>query len=266
MVSVVASFTGWHGWSWQGWAALVAIGTLFLAMATVVLAWMTRGVVTEAREQIKVSAREVTAVERQAKAMTDQTTAVREQAEATQRQAAISAAALEASVRPVLVGVTPGYDLNREDLTYMGGATYSVEQGRVHYDEVDDILFCSVPFKNVGPGVAFVQRVSLLTRTPYDGRVSNAVIPPNGISRALFTIRLLDNNQQRTDANEITKSSRGFALISFYIVYTAASHNLVMASNITYSQLPNESFIVTANEILDGETGTPKRLAATPNI
>jgi hypothetical protein len=39
---LIASFTSWHGWDWQGWNALVALGTLGLASVTVWLAWSTR--------------------------------------------------------------------------------------------------------------------------------------------------------------------------------------------------------------------------------
>jgi len=38
--------TGWHGWDWQGWSALVALGTLALAGVTFGLVRMTRGLVT----------------------------------------------------------------------------------------------------------------------------------------------------------------------------------------------------------------------------
>jgi hypothetical protein len=38
-------FTGWHGWTWEGWSGLVALGTLTLALVTFGLVWMTRGLV-----------------------------------------------------------------------------------------------------------------------------------------------------------------------------------------------------------------------------
>jgi hypothetical protein len=45
MTHVVHAVTGWHGWTWEGWAGLVALGTLALALVTFGLVWMTRGLV-----------------------------------------------------------------------------------------------------------------------------------------------------------------------------------------------------------------------------
>jgi hypothetical protein len=51
--SLGGSFTHWHGWEWKGWSALVALGTMGLALGTVWLAWTTRRAVkTSAAELI----------------------------------------------------------------------------------------------------------------------------------------------------------------------------------------------------------------------
>lgn len=39
---LICSITSWHGWSWSGWSALVAVGTIALALSTYVLVRGTR--------------------------------------------------------------------------------------------------------------------------------------------------------------------------------------------------------------------------------
>ena len=252
-------------WNWDGWNALVAIGTLTLAIGTGFLAWMTKDAVSESRRQINLSADELKAIEKQTDVLTKQTEAVQAQAAATERQVSISTAALEASARPVLVGVAPSSNVEREDVTYTDGHVVNVEVARVHYEETDDMVYCSVPLRNVGAGVAFVQRVSLLTRTPYEGRISNPVVPPDEIARARFAITRRQRDGRATDVNEITTQGRGFAAFTIYVVFTAASHDLVTASKVTVAGLPDGTFLVTGNEILDGEA-QQRLLASSANV
>jgi hypothetical protein len=49
--------SGWHGWSWQGWNALVALGTISLAGGTVILAWKTKVLADESRNEAKAQSR-----------------------------------------------------------------------------------------------------------------------------------------------------------------------------------------------------------------
>jgi hypothetical protein len=162
LTAIVASF-----WTWGGWSFFVAVGTIGLALGTGWLAWNTREAVRESRRQIDLSSREVVAVEAQGKAIAEQTQAVRDQATATERQVAISAASLEAAARPVLVGVVPPpvyragrqrVDAEVETVSYWKDHDASVERDRVYYEETDEMIYCSVPLRNVGAGVAFVQR------------------------------------------------------------------------------------------------------------
>jgi hypothetical protein len=61
---VLGSLTDWHGWKWEGWPALVAIGTLLLALATGVLAWFTYQVTKESRDEIVLEQRRLEAAQR----------------------------------------------------------------------------------------------------------------------------------------------------------------------------------------------------------
>jgi hypothetical protein len=53
---VIGSLTTWHGWAWDGWSALVAIGTLALAAATIYLA---RQTASEIRESHRVRRQDI---------------------------------------------------------------------------------------------------------------------------------------------------------------------------------------------------------------
>ena len=142
-----------------------------------------------------------------------------------------------------------------------------MERGRVHYEETDEMVWCSVPLLNVGSGVAFVQRISLLTgATSYDGRISNPVIRPGEIERVRFTVTRHQRDGRPTDVNAITKGARGFAAFAIYVAYTAASRDLVTASQVNVSGLPDGTYLVVGNEIYDGDAGPRTLLASTENI
>ncbi len=221
----------------------------------------------ESRRQIELGQRQLETVEQQTATLQDQTAAVREQATATKRQVALSSAALEASVRPVLVPVTSGTDPAREEVPYLRGDRPNVEVSRVHYEATADTVRCSLPVRNVGAGIAFVTRVALLTRTAYEGRITMPVIPPGERARVHFTLNRRDNAGKPADVNEVTgEGGRGFASFRVFVVYRGASHELVTSSTIEIAQLPNGEFIATRIEIHDGETGTPELLTASENV
>jgi hypothetical protein len=50
------SFTSWHAWHWTGWTALVAIGTLALALATAVLVLFTWRAARAAAKAVQLEA------------------------------------------------------------------------------------------------------------------------------------------------------------------------------------------------------------------
>lgn len=252
-------------WVW-GWDSLVAFGTIGLALFTAWLAWTTRSAVRESRDAIKLQVREVEAVERQTAALAEQTQAVRDQAVATQRQAEVSAAALASSVRPVLVGalapavITQVTELGHaptdlEPVTYPGDYAVPVRPLAVHYEERNDMLYLSFCVQNIGTGVAFVQRIALLTRTAYPVRISPPIIAPSETARVLVALTLKQSNGQYTDVNEVTRSGRGFVKATVGIFYTGASHDLALTTEVTLCELiDQQSWLVTATKVWDGDT------------
>jgi hypothetical protein len=261
-VNLVSSF-----WTWDGWPALVSIGTLLLAVSTGLLALITRRAVGVSKDELKILEAQTTALQDEAHAVGEQVEAVRAQAEATKRQAELSAAAIEASARPILVGLPPDFSTEVENLVYTPGPTIGrIYRSQINYTESEDYVYCSVPLRNVGGGVAFVQSVSLLTGlASYEGRISNPVIPTSEIARVRFSLLLVDRSGKRTDANAITAADRGFPQFTVYLVYTGASRDLVTASKVTVAGLPDGAFLVTGNEILDGEA-VQRLLASSANV
>lgn len=251
-------------WTWPGWTFFVAVGTLGLAFFT----WR---VARQARDQIKLQSREVIAIEKQTAALTDQTQAVREQATATGRQVEVSSASLEAASRPVLVGAPLESDRpvgidELERVKYGDDHTAGVYPGSVHYQETDQMIYCSVPVRNVGAGVAFLQNVNLVTRTEYPGRVLMVVVPPDETTRVTFAVARRRSDGSHTDVELVSGQGRGFALLTIRLVYTGASRDLVTTSEITAAQLPAGSFIFTEQKVWDGLPDEGRLLASTDNI
>jgi hypothetical protein len=252
-------------WAW-GWNALVAIGTLALAAGTSVLAWSTWGAVRESRAAIKLQAREVESVEKQTMALVEQTQALRDQAQATQRQAELSAAAFASSVRPVIIAAIAPAEItkvgqldrrapDREPVTYPGDYTVLVRPLAVHYEERDNMLYLSFCVRNIGAGVAFVQRVTLLTRSAYPVRISPPIIAPNETARLLIALTLRQGSGQFTDVNEVTRTGRGFVQATIALVYTGLSHGLALTTEVTLSELIDEqSWLITGTKVWDGDT------------
>jgi hypothetical protein len=54
---LVHELTGWHGWAWQGWQTLVAVGTLMLAGFTAYLALRTRALAIASRSELSARSR-----------------------------------------------------------------------------------------------------------------------------------------------------------------------------------------------------------------
>lgn len=217
--------------------------------------------------------------------MTDQTQAVREQAEATKRQVDISIASLEAASRPVLVGLVEGLDWRptrerdalREKITlayalaYAGQHEVSVFADAIHYEAADDTIYCSVPLRNVGAGVAFLQRVELVTTRgmdfPLQGRVTEPVVPRDETTRTLFAAVRKQSDGTASYWEEIVGiSGRGFAQFTIRVVYTGASRELVTVTELTTSQLPKGGFIYTAQQVWTGEGNDRQLLVSTDNI
>jgi hypothetical protein len=263
-------------WSWSGWNALVSIGTLALAAGTGALAWFTWRAVRESRASIKLQRDELDLIEQQ-------TNAVRTQAQATERQVALSAAAMASTARPVLVGlVSPATFSPVEEamsklmdpVVFPGGHLAAIGVHAVHYEEVDGMLYFSACVRNIGAGVAFVQRVALLTRTAYPVRISPPIIPPGETARVLVALTLKQSDGSFTDVNEVTRTGRGFVRATLGLFYTGASPDLALTTEFTVSELPDDQgWLITGTRIWDGDTKAdtsepegPALLASTDNI
>lgn len=175
-------------WTWHGWEALVAIGTIALALATAILAFSTRATAArtqelaeETRSLGEKTGREVAAVEAQA-------------AEA-QRQVEISRSSLEVGLRPVLVDVPLGV-IPEVRVAYVNGQVAVISDGgAVHVTGGPKHWHTSVPLRNQGNGIAFVRDV----RLGFDGGdyryvgTSDALTLPAGEAmRFKFTMPLLE--------------------------------------------------------------------------
>lgn len=254
-------------WTWGGWNALVAIGTLALAGVTVGLAAFTLKAVRESREAIKLQAREVKAVEAQ-------TTAIK-------RQATLTAAAMEAGSRPVLVSAIPKalvrkarerLDPEQEILRYVDGEMGNVRRDEVHFRTTPEMIYCSVPLRNVGAGVAFIQRIELVTtRTesfPLTGKVSHPVVPPDATTRTFFiAVRRQDN--RASDWEEIVNAvGPNLARFTIRVVYTGASRELLTLTEIETTQVPPDDFICTSQKVWTSSDGGGDEdlLVSTENI
>ncbi len=261
--------TGFFGW--PGWSFFVAVGTLALAFFT----WRA---VRGSGRQIELQTTEVKAVETQTAALTRQAHAVEAQAAATARQAEVSAAALEAASRPVLVALVPqprwrqvdgplGNLTDMEPVVYWDDHSVDVYPEQVHYDERDDMVYCSIPLRNVGAGVAFIQSVTLVTRTEYPGRVSRVVVPRDETTRALFAVKVRDHDGRATDASEVLRSGRGFAKFVIRVVCTGSAQGLVTTSEIETSELPRGGVIFTRQRAWNGLERTDEHLlVSTDNV
>jgi len=275
----VVVVVGASSWVW-GWNTVVAFGTLALAAATAVLAGFTLGAVRQSRDVIKLQTRELEAVEKQTGVLTEQTAAVKAQAEATKRQVDISMASLEATSRPVLVGLvadlgwhpTRERDALREKITikFVDDHEASLLPDAVHYEITNDKIYFSVPLRNVGAGVAFIQRVELVTSRgdfPLPGRVTEPVVPRDETTRVLFSAVRKQSDGSTSEWEEITGiGGRGFAQFTIRAVYTGASHELVTVTELTTSQITGGGFIYTAQQVWNGEGDDRELLVSTDNI
>lgn len=252
------------------WNALVAIGTLALAGVTAV-------VVVVTLRTLDLQGREVKAVE-------DQTAALTDQAEATKRQVDVSIASLEASSRPVLVGFIGEGDMWRASdpadmLSGMVGLRFHddhyvlAQPYQVYFATSDDRIYCSIPLRNVGAGVAFVQRVELLTsRTgvenhfPLTGRVTNVIVPRDEATQVLFAAVRKQGNQASEWEEIVNAIGRELPRFKIRVTYTGASREMVTVTEVETSKLPNGSYIYTSQEVWNGEGEDRRLLVSTENV
>jgi hypothetical protein len=161
-------------WDW------VALGTLALAVATFALAWQNRRVVSTSQRQLETAQQDLALA--------------REQNVAIKDQAATAQAALETQTAPFLTNVPPGLDQepyvwggSGDPVMFRDAAT--VEAATVSGQHRPE-AHISVPFRNVGAGVATLTNVIFLFGggTPLVGQTVNPVLPSGERTRARFDV------------------------------------------------------------------------------
>ncbi len=161
---------------------LVAIGTLILALWTWKMASATREMARETKRSVDVSS--------------EMLTFARQQAEAAQEQATHAREGLLATIQPLLVGLRGGiYGEGFISLAWFGtGDITLTNRSKVWvYDNAakhPDTVFFSVPMKNVGPGVALIDRAVLRCQSLMftEAYVEEPIIQPNELSRITFGV------------------------------------------------------------------------------
>lgn len=196
VAAAVRAVSGSSPWGF-GWEALVAIGTLTLAVSTVLLAIATRSLAKKTAQEVEHSGR-------QAEAMNAQVSESRRQVEASQEQVRISQGALEAAqeqtrlaqltlsaqIRPVLIDVPLDLGEPSDSVFYAGSRDpMSVPRGGVHVFANENGVRISVPLRNAGAGLAMIRGISLEVAEPIPPpatTIQPANVPPGECGRVSF--------------------------------------------------------------------------------
>jgi hypothetical protein len=161
-----------------GWDALVAIGTLSLAAVTLILAVVTTLVARKTGKLASTTEREVEAVLRHV--------AIAEMGVSVSREANAG------NVRPVLIAVPVGRFGGPTDSVEVPGLAERIqfnEPATVFFEYRQATLFVSVPFRNEGAGIAFMDSGLLVARDgdhEWPGVLSTTALPPHEIVRVSF--------------------------------------------------------------------------------
>ena len=151
---------------------IVAGAQIVAAVATVALGYLTY--------------RLAKGTESMATAVSDQVKASQAQVEASREQAALTREALSGSVRPILAGFPRGIDAHPSDLVVWP------DTSPLRLDDGGDIVatadLCTVPLRNVGPGIAFVDSYTLegWGEPHWRRKCSSGVIPSGNKARFTF--------------------------------------------------------------------------------
>ena len=158
-------FVAEHFGEWDAW---VAIGTIALALATWRLA-------RETRALSRFTQREVAAAEQQASAANEQLAVARE--------------SLQASTRPIALDVPEDPSALDETVLYEEGLSTRVNRTQVDVADADGYLNVSIPFRNVGAGVAFIDRCQMrTTEYEWEGASTVQALPPGEAARLRFSV------------------------------------------------------------------------------
>lgn len=169
--------------SWTfGWEALVAIGTLLLALATALLAWSTRSLADETEESVKHSAE----LAKEAREQVKQAELLAGEA---RQQTEIAQLTLNAQVRPVLIDVP--LNLGGEEQVFYPGRSEPVTlpRGGVHVFSSPDLIMIGAPLRNAGSGLAMIRGARLnvgAATPPVEVYIRPANVPPGERGRLSF--------------------------------------------------------------------------------
>lgn len=180
MVWTAAANSAWA----FGWEALVAIGTLGLAIATGALASSTRGLARKTAEEVEQSARQVEASLQQVEVAQQQAEAAQQALQSAHAQARLAQLTLNAQIRPVLIDV-PGRPGVQETIRYpdtirapSGEKVVHGDEGVVHVAASDAEVLISVPLRNAGNGLAMIRGLNLALHIEI-GQPPVRIDPPN---------------------------------------------------------------------------------------
>lgn len=154
-----------------GWDAVVAIGTLTLAFATLILALVTTRMATKTGQLAASTERGLTIAE---------------------ADLAVAQSAVAGNVRPVLISVPAGrFSGPTENVEVPGLAKLLSfnDLATIFFQYEQATLFVSVPFRNEGAGIAFMERGLLVARDgdhEWAGVLSTTAVPPHEIVRVSF--------------------------------------------------------------------------------
>lgn len=149
---------------WEvGWDALVAGGTIGLAIFTAWLAWTTRSLARQTSTEVEHTALLAQASQRQVESSQEHARIAQEALAAAREQTQISVLTLKAQIKPVLVDIP----LEPGDETIHYPRRDPLKGGRIGAVQVrssPEELLISVPFLNAGVGLAMIRGVGLRHR------------------------------------------------------------------------------------------------------
>jgi hypothetical protein len=156
-----------------------AVATVVQAVGGIILLFVTGITIQQTRKIVR-------ATEKQAVATT-------KAVEVAQEQALLTRSALEASIQPLLVDIPPRMHVSSERIRFdEAKAEFDVEdRSELVLREEPSHVLCSVPFRNVGAGVALVRGVGLRFgqgEIGWSGKVASTVISPDELTRLNFAV------------------------------------------------------------------------------
>jgi hypothetical protein len=156
---------------------LLTIATFVLAFLTGLLALATVGMAMATRKVAKTTLETAQATSASALAAEYQTRLARD--------------ALEAGVRPILTDVPAGTPSPFPEVSFDNGPKETAGDASmvVVPGEMDAFAYCSIPLRNVGPGVAFVTSLGLrFGEVGWSGKASSTVVAARESTRFTFSI------------------------------------------------------------------------------